>query len=55
LPRRYIKELRKAGVHIHPFGTTQGRGNRSAQLQKPPKDNGGGREGRLRGGAQRRG
>ncbi|MBW2259798.1 MAG: cardiolipin synthase [Deltaproteobacteria bacterium] len=28
LPRRYIKKLRKAGVHIHPFGTTQGRGNR---------------------------
>ncbi len=28
LPGRYIKELRKAGVHIHPFGTTQGRGNR---------------------------
>jgi len=28
LPRRYIKELRRAGVHIHPFGTTQGRGNR---------------------------
>lgn len=28
LPRRYIKALRRAGVHIHPFGTTQGRGNR---------------------------
>ena len=28
LPRRYIKKLRRAGVHIHPFGTTQGRGNR---------------------------
>jgi cardiolipin synthase len=28
LPRRYIKKLRKAGVHVHPFGTTQGRGNR---------------------------
>jgi len=28
LPGRYIKHLRKAGVHIHPFGTTKGRGNR---------------------------
>ncbi len=28
LPKRYIEDLRKAGVHIHPFGTTQGRGNR---------------------------
>ena len=28
LPRRYIDELSKAGVHVHPFGTTQGRGNR---------------------------
>jgi cardiolipin synthase len=28
LPSRYIKELREAGVQIHPFGTTQGRGNR---------------------------
>ena len=28
LPRRYINELRKAGVDIHPFGTTKGRGNR---------------------------
>ena len=28
LPKRYIKELHRAGVHIHPFGTTQGRGNR---------------------------
>jgi len=28
LSRRYIRKLRKAGVHIHPFGTTQGRGNR---------------------------
>jgi len=28
LPRRYIEELSAAGVHIRPFGTTQGRGNR---------------------------
>ena len=28
LPRRYINELREAGVRIHPFGTTRGRGNR---------------------------
>jgi cardiolipin synthase len=28
LPRRYINELRKAGVDAHPFGTTRGRGNR---------------------------
>jgi cardiolipin synthase len=28
LPGRYIDELREAGVDIHPFGTTQGRGNR---------------------------
>ncbi len=28
LPRPYIVDLSKAGVHIHPFGTTQGRGNR---------------------------
>jgi len=28
LPSRYINELRKAGVDVHPFGTTRGRGNR---------------------------
>jgi cardiolipin synthase len=28
LPKRYIEELKRAGVDIHPFGTTQGRGNR---------------------------
>jgi cardiolipin synthase len=28
LPNRYIADLSKAGVHVHPFGTTQGRGNR---------------------------
>ncbi len=28
LPRRYLRELRKSGIHVHPFHTTQGRGNR---------------------------
>jgi cardiolipin synthase len=28
LSARYIDDLARAGVHIHPFGTTQGRGNR---------------------------
>ena len=28
LPRRYLMDLTRSGVHVHPFHTTQGRGNR---------------------------